>query len=229
MRIWPIIFCVLLAIVSIFMQIEEGISWIAMLGVIMGILGLFLYSQKDTLNNSTVKRKKSRNAILKSDCIFFPKGYYFKHGYLKNKKELPYDIIEEFRINTTPTTAKINGNELIFLLGIKDDVLLAIANNQDIKVVEPRDNWTWICEPFLDTEVDEEEHQGLFESLADSGIPEKEVVQIREKISSKMLSLTSATWEWAYYGQYDVLNQFMFLSEKTYWWTMEIALRQKTT
>lgn len=42
-----------------------------------------------------------------------------------------------------------------------------------------------------------------------------------------MLLRTYASWEWVYYGHYDVLNEFRPLNEREYWWTMEIALKRK--
>ncbi|MBN1250792.1 MAG: hypothetical protein JXR51_00825 [Bacteroidales bacterium] len=42
-----------------------------------------------------------------------------------------------------------------------------------------------------------------------------------------MLLWTAVSWEWIYYGQYDVLKQIGYLNENKYWWTMDIALKNK--
>ncbi|MBN1250793.1 MAG: hypothetical protein JXA16_01570 [Bacteroidales bacterium] len=107
---------------------------------------------------SNLKKKKHDESyceIIDNDIIF-PSGYYFNHGYLKNKNKLNYSKIDEIRTNTFPTTALINGNEIIFLISKDKGELISFAKKNNIRINEPTDNWSLICEKFLDTEFDKE-------------------------------------------------------------------------
>lgn len=176
-----------------------------------------------------MKRNKNKieatNCIIKEDYIYFPKGYYFKYGYLKNKKKLPFSVINEIRINTFPVTAKINSNEIVFLLGLDQDECVKIGEKFSIDVIKPIDNWSWLCDDFLDTEFTQKQKDNTILLLEKNGIPKEEIKSIRKRISSRMLYYTFLSWEWQYYGQYDVLKQLWPLNSEKYWWTMDIALR----
>lgn len=172
-------------------------------------------------------RIESTNCIVAEDHIYFPKGYYFKYGYLKDKKKLPFSVINEIRINTRPVTAKINTNEIIFLQGLDKKQCIEIKEKSNISLTTPVDNWSLLCDEFLDTEFSETQKENVIQLLKENGIDKDEVYQIRKRISSRMLFRTFFSWEWIYYGQFDVLKQLWPMSYKKYWWTMEIALRNK--
>ena len=177
-------------------------------------------------SNLQQKRIKKTLCTIENNHFYFPKGYYFKHGYLKYKKELPFEIINEIRLNTFPITALINHNEIIFLCGLTQTDFDNWPH-ATCPLTNPTDNWSLICEEYLDTEYSSEEKQATNETLIKNGFSNDELIEIKNKISSKMNRLTFHTWEWEYYGQYDVLKQFLVLSETTYWWSMDIALKTK--
>ncbi len=194
-----------------------------------GICTLIFIFQ-DKINDRIAERHKKKmdaaKCVIKDDHIYFPKGYEFNYGILKDKNKLPFDLIDEIRYNTFPISAKVNGNEIVFLKGIlKGD--LPLIQKANIPITQPQDNWELICEEFLDTEFDDEVEQRTLQLLEQSGISVEEVKKIRKKLESRMLAQTFITWEWVYYGQYDVLYAIQPLNETEYWWTMNIALREK--
>lgn len=178
--------------------------------------------------------QKNKNKIENANCvvaeghIYFPKGYYFRYGYLKGKKKLPFSVINEIRTNTLPVTAKINTNEIIFLQGLDEKKCIEIKEKSNICLTTPTDNWSLLCDEFLDTEFSQEQKENVIQLLKENGIDKDEVSQIRKRISSRMLLHTFFSWEWMYYGQFDVLKQLWPLSHKKYCWTMEIALRNRS-
>ncbi len=194
-----------------------------------GCLLVFLF--EDNINQYIEKKNeaklKARFCQFKKDCILFPKGYYFKHGYLKDRNELSYEHINEIRINTIPISAKINDNEIIFLVGAQKSDCIEIAQQKNIPVTKPSDNWALICDEFLDVEEPDDFRQNIIESLKEVGISEEETQQIRKEIAWRMIVHTFVSMEWIYYGQYDLLHQLTPMTETKYWWTMEIALRGK--
>lgn len=197
--------------------------------VILGIclLLLFRFKLDKWLEKRIKKKRESTYCVFGGDHILFPGGYYFRHGFMKGKNSLPYSFIQEIRINTFPACAKINGNELIFLFGQNKEKIIEMAKLKNIPLTEPQDNWSFLCEEFLDTEVNEDEKEMIAKRLEEVGIGREEAEEIKSKIKFRMLMYTYFSLEWEYYGQYDVMTQLAPLSEKKYWWTMEIALRSR--
>lgn len=172
------------------------------------------------------KQIKKKHCQIKHDCFYFPKHYIFRHGFLKGKKKLSFDLVEEIRINTWPISAKINNNELIFLFGLSKEEVIAVASEKGLSIVEPQDNWSLLLEKFLDTEFDEEEKQQTLSRLEAAGIDKSEVEKIRKRFQNRMLLTTLFSMEWIYYGQFDALRQIWPLTEQKYWWTMKLALKE---
>jgi hypothetical protein len=199
-------------------------------GLLFGLLFFFLsvYQKRiDKWSKRSIQQQKEDLACrFTAGGILFPRGYYFRHGYLKNKNLLPYTVIEELRLNTFPPCAKIEGNELIYFHGKGKEELEQLAQEKGIPVRAPQDNWSLICEEYLDTELQEDEKLTINAKLTGVGITEEELGKIRSKIGWRMSLFTYLSWEWVYYGHYDVLTQLKPMSAKTYWWTMEIALRE---
>jgi len=193
--------------------------------LLMTIFFVFHKRIDASLDHKRKNRANKRNCIIDNDHFFFPTGYYFKHGFLKNKNKLAFSCIDEFRVNTVPISAKINGNELIFLIGIKEEDLPALAQKENIPIKSPQDNWSLLCENFLDTDSTKEEKASTIELLVNGGISEKEISSIRKRLSFRMLLRPYFSWEWIYYGQYDVLIELFPLNKYKYYWTMDVALR----
>jgi len=229
MHVFLIISGLLLTSVCFYLLITKGPSSTAVGGLAFFGGGSLVFIFQDQWMNWMDKQKEKRiessNCQIQSAGFYFPKGYPFKQGLLKKQRELPFHKIKEIRINTFPPTAVTDGNEVIFLIGLKREAIEKIAFEQQLKLIEPLDIWSLICDEFLDTEFSEEEKEKSMELLERHGISRAELSQIKKRIRTRMLLRTSVSWEWMYYGQYDVLHELWPLTEKKYWWTMDIALR----
>lgn len=124
----------------------------------------------------------------------------------------------------TRNIAKINGNEIIFLPGLQERDLDIIRSSSKIPVTRPTDIWELICEDVLDTSFSTEMEEETFDVLEKSGVDRTEVKQIRKRLRIRMLARAYATLEWQYYGQSEVLEDLWPLTEKKYWWSMDVAL-----
>ncbi|WP_188460470.1 hypothetical protein [Marivirga lumbricoides] len=197
---------------------------------IIGLLmsgGLLVYMIKEDEYYEWLKRfrRKKFNCRIESDHFYFPNGYYFRHGFLKRSKKLPFSKVQELRTNTHPVSALVNNNELIFLLGIESKDVLA-HDQLSIKAKQRNDNWSLLCEEFLDTEFSEALQKTNIAKLEKAGISKEEQQAIKKRLKVRFLIRTMVTWEWVYYGQYDVLCELWPLTQKKYWWTMDVALRK---
>lgn len=214
------------------MMLNTGITAVSLGGfVLFGACSLMFIFQKrwDSWTDKIRRdRIESANCQIKEDHFYFPKGYYFKHSSLGKSKKLPYTKIQEIRINTHPVSALTNNNELIFLRGLTSDDIES-NGKLSMKLKRRVDLWSLLLEEFLDTEFSEAERRASVEALEKAGITETEQLAIRKKFKFRFMLRTMATWEWVYYGQYDVLTELWPLTSEKYWWTMDIALRKRGT
>ena len=157
----------------------------------------------------------------------FDRGYAFPFGAMKGRKLLPFAEVQEVRLNTFPPTALVNGNELIFLTGLKKEDVRSAAEQHGVNTREPLDIWELIGEEFLDTEFETDHQEHTLRLLAEAGVPTEEVRAIRKKLRWSMLLWAYASLEWIYCGHYDVLANRSPVRSSTYWWTMGIALRER--
>ena len=187
---------------------------------------LFIFEKRwDQFTTQLIQKKRdSFKCQITKDHFYFPKGYYFKHASIGKSKQLPFWKVNEIRINTIPPSAQINDNELIFLSGLSEKDLQPLKSK--IPFSSPQDNWYLICDEFLDTEYSTDQQQMAMKRLAENNILEDEVLAIRKKIAFRMLIRTYVTWEWLYYGQWDVLKELWPINAKKYWWTMDVDLRK---
>lgn len=158
-------------------------------------------------------------------------NYPFEPSSIFPEKEISAADIEEIHIYEYPPTLKI-GPELIFITRECVKELEAFAKKNGINLTKRASNWTWITEPFLDTDFSDEQKKRTLDILKDNGLSEKEVVTLREEISEQMYKYNFDTmlWEWANLGLPDVLaamrpklNRSAF--EEFYWRAMEIEQR----
>ena len=215
----------------VFMLISKGFNLDVLAGlfVLIGCLLILLYEDQiyNWIQNKKRKKVEGAHCRIEEDYFLFPSGYYFNHGYLKHRNKLPFAKVQEVRINTWPVSIKVNNNELIFLKGLETDVIKTTAKEHNMAIAEPQDNWDLLLEEFLDTEFSPAHKRATINSLINAGIPEAEINRIRRKFKFRMLLQTMFSLEWVYYGQFDVMQQIFPMTEKMYWWTMDIALRQK--
>lgn len=215
-----------IAVIAFWSLSEQGFDWSLVGGAFLfgtcALLALF----QPLLEAFKQRRMAEALCRITHRGFTFDRGYEFPFGAMKGRKVLPFTEVRDIRLNTFPPTALVNGNELIFLTGLKKEDVAAIAVRHGVKTSEPVDIWELLGEEFLDTELDEEEKRRTLQRLSDAGVPKEEVLAIRKKLQRRMLWWTYASMEWIYCGHYDVLGNRWPVSRKTYWWTMELALRK---
>ncbi len=221
-----VIICLGILVYSLFDIREKDFRDDNLVYLILGCIGLIMSIFPGRLLLLLKPRHERYYCNLTDEGFFYKYNYPYQYGYMRKRKVLAYNDIEEIRVNTYPPTAIVNGNEVVFLFGITKEQIEQHTEIIPVSLTKPQDNWEHICNEFLDTEFDEEWRAQDLNLLNNAGIGPEEVNAIRNKIRSRMLGFTLASWEWMYYGQYDVLKQLWPMTEKKYWWTMEIALRK---
>lgn len=223
MKTFTLIGCALFVIIAVISIVYSGFT-VQAVGVLIFFGGGGIMVLCEDKIDRVMRQREAGNCVVETDHFYFPKGYYFRYGYLKNRKKLDYALIDEIRLGTFMITAKINGNELIFLRGASEEDVVRFAARYSIPACKRQDNWFLICDEFLDNEIDALDRGRITRLLLQAGISLVEQKQIKKRVAFAMLVRTYFTWEWIYYGQYDVLLA-MWLTESKYWWAMDIALR----
>lgn len=171
-----------------------------------------------------MRRKYHQIAIeVKDKEIKFPKGYFFTCSPIHELRSIHCKDIAEINRDTFPPALIYKGKELIFIKSELLSELESFAKRNHIPLRNRFDIWEHLNRPFLDTQFEEEEKRNTVQLLAENGISEEELKNIRKKISRTMWQNFFA-WEWTYLGLFNYLS-WTFLSEKKYWWAMEIGLR----
>ena len=99
-------------------------------------------------------------------------------------------------------------DELISLPDTMKSELKNFAQRNGIKTVERLSVWSWILEPFLDTEYTNETDQRCTRMLENCGLTADQVQSLRKEIETQMLKYNFDTmlWEWCFLGLDDVLR-----------------------
>ncbi len=158
-------------------------------------------------------------------------NYPFEPATVFPEKEIKAEDITEIHLDQYPPTLMI-GTELIFISREYADELEAFAKRNQIDLIKRASNWTWITEPFLDTEFNDEQKARTLDILKENGFSEKEVKALREEVGEQMYKYNFDTmlWEWVHLGLSDVLAAMrpcldIKAFESFYWRAMEIEQR----
>jgi hypothetical protein len=222
------IICLGVLVYSLFDISEKDFRDDNLIYLIIGSIGLLLVIFQEQVGKLLKHRQEWNDCAITYAGFHYKYKYPYQYGFMRKRKLLPFSDVDEIRISTYPPTAIVNGNEVIFLFGVTKEQIEDAAEMMGVPITKPQDNWEHICNEFLDTEFDEEWKAQDFKLLNDAGMGNDEILAIRNKIQGRMMAHTYLSWEWVYYGQYDVLRQLWPMTEKKYWWTMEIALRNNT-
>jgi hypothetical protein len=132
-----------------------------------------------------------------------------------------------------PPTIKV-GDELLFVSAKQKDELIKFVSDNNIKTVDRLDIWSWILEPFLDTEFTTKTDQRLTNLLENCGLKPEKVKSLRAEVETQMLKYNFDTllWEWGGLGLSDVLRAMRTKYDieqyrEFYKKAMEIALTNK--
>jgi hypothetical protein len=148
-------------------------------------------------------------------------------------KLISADLVDSVCLDSYPPFLRI-GNEAIFISREQLSELEDFIKRNQIPTVQQTNNWTWILEPYLDTEYTDETHKNMIGLLSKNGIIEDEVDTIRAEVKEQMYKYNFGTmlWEWGILGLSDVLSamqveyneeQFKEFYERA----MEIEFREK--
>jgi hypothetical protein len=162
-------------------------------------------------------------------------NYPFEPSIAYRQNTFNTNQIDDIDFKSYPPTFRV-GNELIFLTSEKKVELEEFAKRNNIKTVERPMIWSWILEPFLDTEYTTETDERLTKRLEKFGLETDQVKSLRGEVETQMLKYNFDTmlWEWGGFGALDVLKAMRTKYEKDmfkdfYKRVMEIALLTKKT
>ena len=160
---------------------------------------------------TTSKEEVNQMLIDNSEYIFSAgkliiNNYPFKPSLAFRQKEFTANQIINIDINAAPPTMRV-GNELIFLSAPDKDKLSLFASTNQIPIVNRKDIWDWLLEPFLDTEYTDDTDKRLTNLLSTYGLTEEKVFSIRQEVKIQMLKYNFDTmlWDWTHLGAKDVL------------------------
>jgi hypothetical protein len=149
---------------------------------------------------------KLGNISIGPNSIHFD-NYPFAPSIAFHKKTLAAEEIVNIDLKGIPPTIR-TGNELIFVPATMGNELAAFAAANQLPVVDRKDLWSWLLEPFLDTEYTWEIHERLNGQLAAYGLTEENVQAIRDEVQVQMLKYNYDTmlWDWVHLGALDALS-----------------------
>ena len=163
------------------------------------------------------------------------KHYPFEPSIAFRKNEFKASDIDNIDPTGYPPTLKV-GNELIFISAMLKEQLAKFASDNNIDIVDRKDPWVWILEPFLDTEFTEDTKKRLTELLSNYGLTKEKVYALRQEVETQMLKYNFDTmlWEWGGLGSSDVLRAMRTKYDKEkfknfYNEVMRITLLTETT
>lgn len=176
-----------------------------------------------------VERSKTWDLEFHNDHITY-KSYPLFTSSLVNHPVVDASIIGEIDPDGAPPTLRLK-SELLFVPAPRQEELRRFAARNGIPIRRRFDARMFILEPFLDTEFDEIQKEKTLAALEAHGVGRSEVKQIRMRVGRRMLWYTTMTWEWVYYGLFDVLTVMQPLLSgrasyrRFYSEAMEVALR----
>ena len=142
--------------------------------------------------------------ILKSEINII--DYPFKPSQVYPNRLIQASEIDALSFDSYPPLINIQ-NEVIFISREHSNSLELFMERNNINSFKPSRTWSWILEPYLDTEYTSENHKRIIKLLSTKKIHEAELDKIRNEIKNQMLKYNFDTmlWEWGDLGVSDVL------------------------
>ena len=133
-------------------------------------------------------------------------NYPFAPSIAYGDKSFMASDIKCLDLKSAPQTCQI-GSELIFISAAHKGKLTQFAAINNIPIIQHPLIWNWILEPFLDTEFSSENELKLNHLLAQYGLTEIEISDIRSRVEEQMLKYNFDTmlWNWTDFSAIDVL------------------------
>lgn len=167
-------------------------------------------------------------------------GYTFSPSSVYPCGTVKYSDIKEILPDFFPPEIRTHSGEILFVSAPYKEELKKAAEKNKIPSKRRPDIWSFILEPFLDTEFSEEDKERTLRILESNGVSRKLCEELRMEAGEAMYAynISSGLWEWIHLGLYDLLCAFCgYLSgekfkmpetkfKEFYWRAMEIANRE---
>lgn len=137
----------------------------------------------------------------KSDHLII-RGYPFPE---RSTRTIAAQECEEI-VDWFPFAIFLKNGDIVFVPRPQAEAVTAFANAHNITITRRVDLWSLLLDPFLDTEFDKDWYERTDEILLEHGLTADYTTSMRDRVRKPMLRLTALTWEWQYYGLYDVLT-----------------------
>jgi hypothetical protein len=134
-------------------------------------------------------------------------NYLFKPSVANTQTTFTATEIINIDLKSGPPCIRI-GDDLIFAAAEQVKALSGFAKAHQIPLVRRTDVWSWILEPFLDTDYKETTDQLLTLRLNEWGLAPEFVFALRQEVKMQMLKYNFDTilWEWVSLSLTDVLR-----------------------
>ncbi len=189
--------------------------------VVLAVVFCIMLWKYRTHQNWEIALVNSRKVVVevRDDAILFPNGYYFRQSPVYKSRQINAADINEIWTGTYPISVITGNREVIFLDEEVRESILLLGSKRGIPISDRTDVWAWIAETNIGKEYTEETAKA-YEMLAANGIERDEVKVIKRRFLLGYLMDVDT-------GMFDYLRNVM--EETTYWWAMEIALRNYTS
>jgi hypothetical protein len=164
--------------------------------------GAFFGATAYELSNMLCGIGKSR---INNDSIYIT-DYPFKPSFVYPDRIISASSINAVCLTSYPLLLKIE-SELVFISRDQQPDLEDFVKRNQISIFEHTNNWSWLLEPYLDTEYTDENHKKIIDQLSKNGITESEINTIRAEVQEQMYKYNFDTmlWDWGGLGLPDVL------------------------
>lgn len=160
---------------------------------------------KNLFNQDNSETQNTEEIIIQEYEIVFH-NYKFPCVSVYPNGSIKYSEINELIENFFPPVIRTVNDDLIFINQKTKNSLIEILKTKNIPVVSRLDTWSFILEPFLDTDFSEKTKQLCYERLEECSITKIECDKLRKKVQKMMFSYNfdSGLWDWTYLGLYDL-------------------------
>lgn len=182
---------------------------------------------------SKLLENKPKTEIYENTIVIL--DYPFQPSSIYQNNTIKAENIVDIDFESYPPTIHIK-DELIFTGHDSKEKLKFFAKTNNVKEVKREDIWSWILEPFLDTEVTEEQNIYVSKKLSEYGFDKEFVRDLRKEVEIQMLKYNFDTmlWEWVNLNAMDVLKAMRTKYDEEnyklfYQKVMKIALTEKVS
>jgi len=144
------------------------------------------------------RRMKTENVAFKESGIAFS-NYPYPPASVYPSGFVTYDSVREILLSQAPPEIRTHGGEVLFVSAVLKEDLIATAKKKQIPMTSRVDVWSFILEPFLDTESDDSIALSIIKA---NGVDVEECLKIRDSLASAMYAynILSGIWDWCHLG-----------------------------